>query len=188
MLYNLHPCVLTLLGCGGGLVLKLCRLCNPTDYSPPGSSVHGISQARILKWIAISCSGGSSQPRQWNHISQGMNPHFLLVRQIPYHWVIWVGFGKTFWEDQEGIILETGGPYSLYQNYSTLPLQCERSRWCQHVSMLCFHVYGHWHLSIVSFSHIMKYSFHLLQPLISIKNILSFGAVLRWYQDLSHSQ
>ena len=33
------------------------------DYSPPGSSVHGIFQARILEWVAISASRGSSQPR-----------------------------------------------------------------------------------------------------------------------------
>ena len=38
-------------------------LCVPMDYSPPGSSVHGILQARILEWVAISCSRGSSQPR-----------------------------------------------------------------------------------------------------------------------------
>ena len=38
-------------------------LCDPMDYSPPGSSVHGISQARILEWVAISFSEGSSPPR-----------------------------------------------------------------------------------------------------------------------------
>ena len=38
-------------------------LCHPMDYSPPGSSVHGIFQTRILKQVAISCSRGSSQPR-----------------------------------------------------------------------------------------------------------------------------
>ena len=38
-------------------------LCNPVDCSPPGSSVHGILQARILEWIAISFSSGSSRPR-----------------------------------------------------------------------------------------------------------------------------
>ena len=38
-------------------------LCDPMDYSSPGSSVHGISQARILEWVAISSSRGSSQPR-----------------------------------------------------------------------------------------------------------------------------
>ena len=35
-------------------------LCDPVDYSPPGSSVHGILQARILEWVAISSSRGSS--------------------------------------------------------------------------------------------------------------------------------
>ena len=38
-------------------------LCDHMDCSPPASSVHGISQARILEWIALSSSRGSSQPR-----------------------------------------------------------------------------------------------------------------------------
>ena len=38
-------------------------LCDPMDWSPPGSSVHGMLQARILEWVAISSSRGSSQPR-----------------------------------------------------------------------------------------------------------------------------
>ena len=37
--------------------------CEPMDCSPPGSSVHGISQARMLEWIAISFSMGPSPPR-----------------------------------------------------------------------------------------------------------------------------
>ena len=37
--------------------------CNPMDYSPPGSSVHGILQARTLEWVAISFSRGSSQAK-----------------------------------------------------------------------------------------------------------------------------
>ena len=37
--------------------------CDPLDCSLPGSSVHGILQARILEWVAISFSRGSSQPR-----------------------------------------------------------------------------------------------------------------------------
>ena len=49
---------------GGGLVTKLClTLCNSMECSLPGSSVHGILQARILEWVAISFSRGSSQPR-----------------------------------------------------------------------------------------------------------------------------
>ena len=43
------------------LLIKLCpSLCNPMDYSPPGSSIHGILQATILDWVAISFSWGSS--------------------------------------------------------------------------------------------------------------------------------
>ena len=46
------------------LVAQSClTLCDPIDCSPPGSSVHGILQARILERIAIPFSRGSSQPR-----------------------------------------------------------------------------------------------------------------------------
>ena len=44
-------------------------LCDPMDCSPLGSSVHGISQARILEWVAISSSRGSSRPKNWTRIS-----------------------------------------------------------------------------------------------------------------------
>ena len=42
---------------------------NPVDCSPPGSSVHGIAQVRILEWVAISSSRGSSWSRDWTHVS-----------------------------------------------------------------------------------------------------------------------
>jgi len=51
---------------------------NPMDCSPPGSSVHGISQARILEWVAISFFRGSSLPDQESHSS------LLHCRQILY--------------------------------------------------------------------------------------------------------
>ena len=45
-------------------LLQLCpTFCDPLDYSLPGSSIHGILQARILEWVAISFSRGSSRPR-----------------------------------------------------------------------------------------------------------------------------
>ena len=44
-------------------------LCGPKDCSPPGSSVHEISQERTVGWVAISYSRGSSQPRDWTGIS-----------------------------------------------------------------------------------------------------------------------
>ena len=46
------------------LVIQSClTLCNPVDCSPPVSSVHVILQARILEWVAMPSSRGSSQPR-----------------------------------------------------------------------------------------------------------------------------
>ena len=44
-------------------------LCDPMDCSPPGSSVRGLSQARILEWVAISFSKGLSRPRDQTHVS-----------------------------------------------------------------------------------------------------------------------
>ena len=44
-------------------------LCDPLDCSLPGSSVSGILQARILEWLAIPSSRGSSQPRDRTHVS-----------------------------------------------------------------------------------------------------------------------
>ena len=44
-------------------------LCDPVDCRLPGSSIHGIFQARILEWVAISFSRGSSQPRDRTEVS-----------------------------------------------------------------------------------------------------------------------
>ena len=52
------------------------------DYSPPGSSVYGIFQARMLEWVAISFSRGFSQPRDQTHVS-------CTGRQILYHLATW---------------------------------------------------------------------------------------------------
>ena len=59
---------------GHPLIVCVCAqscatLCDPMDYSLPGSSVHGILQARVLEWVAIPFSRGSSQPRDGTHIS-----------------------------------------------------------------------------------------------------------------------
>ena len=50
--------------------LRLCQtLCDSMDCSLPGSSVHGILQARILEWVAMPSSRGSSQPRDGTQVS-----------------------------------------------------------------------------------------------------------------------
>ena len=56
--------------------------CNPVDWSLPGSSIHGIFQARILEWGAISSSRGSSRLRDLTCISYH-------GRWVPYHWATW---------------------------------------------------------------------------------------------------
>ena len=47
-------------------------LCDPMDCSPPGSSVHGILQARMLEWVAMPSSRGSSRPRGQARVSYGL--------------------------------------------------------------------------------------------------------------------
>ena len=68
------------------LVAQLCLTpCNFTDSSPPGSSVYGILQVRILQWVAILFSRGSSQPRDWT-------------------WVSWIAGGFfTIWATREAL-------------------------------------------------------------------------------------
>ena len=53
-------------------------LCDHMDCSLPGSFIHGIFQARLLEWIAISFSRGSSQPRDWTRVSQIAGRHFTI--------------------------------------------------------------------------------------------------------------
>ena len=81
----------------------LTTLCDPGDCSPPGSSVHGVLQARILEWVANSFSRGSSRPRDGTHAS--------CVSCVP---CIAGGFFTTV---PPGTPLEPwGAPYSVVQN------------------------------------------------------------------------
>ena len=59
---------------GGGLAQSCRTICDPVEGSLPGSTVHGIFQARILEWAAISFSP-----------TQGLNPGLLHCRQMLYH-------------------------------------------------------------------------------------------------------
>ena len=61
------------------LVAQLClTLFDSMGYSPPGSSVHGILQARILEWIAIHFSRGSSWPRDRTQVSHTAGRFFTI--------------------------------------------------------------------------------------------------------------
>ena len=86
---------------------------NWLDCRPPGSSAHGISQARILKWVAISSSRGSSQPRDWTCI----------------YWFFCIvgGFFFTWWVTKEAPMINILGSNWMLENRDEacfdLPLQ-----------------------------------------------------------------
>ena len=79
---NLTPCSRTV--CLYSEVAQSClTLCDPVDYSLPGSSVHGVFQARVLEWVAVSFSRGSSQPGDRTQVSctAGRQTLYRLSRQ-----------------------------------------------------------------------------------------------------------
>ena len=70
------------------LIARPCpTVCDPTDHRPPGSSLHEISQARILERVAISFSRGSSQSRDWT-------------------WVSWIAGRLYQWATREALYLQ----------------------------------------------------------------------------------
>ena len=64
------------------------------DQSPPGSSIHGISEARILEWVAISFSRGSSWPRDWT-LASCITGRFLTPESLGKP-ILWVQDEKTW--------------------------------------------------------------------------------------------
>ena len=95
----------TLLGCHmcGQSPQSCPTLCNPMDYSPPDSSVHGILQARILEWVAISFSRESSRPRDGTHVSCITGGCFTADHQRSpnqhvffFFFLIWIPKGSIF--------------------------------------------------------------------------------------------
>ena len=89
---TLHSCPV----CVQAKSLQSClTLCRPIDYSPPGSSIHGILQARILEWAVIPPSKGSSWPRDQTRslLSPALAGRFFTT--------------STTWE---AIAVQVGGP------------------------------------------------------------------------------
>ena len=79
---------------------KICAVClvpqsgptlwDPIDCSPPGSFVHGIFQARILEWVAVSYSGGSSQSRDWTQFHSFLSAFIPLTAAAVAKLLQWV--------------------------------------------------------------------------------------------------
>ena len=84
-------------------------LCGPMDYSLPGSSVHRILQARILEWVAILFSRGSSRLRDWTQVSCIAGRFFTIGATIEAPKQPW-GLAKFFCSEQS---IKTGVPQQL---------------------------------------------------------------------------
>ena len=100
------------------LVTQSCpTLCDPMDCKPPGSSVHGIFQARILEWVAISSSRESSQPGDQIHISCVS----CIGRQVLYLCTIREAQVNKYMSNLNGIILNISDYYvviSLHEYFT----------------------------------------------------------------------
>ena len=92
--------------------LQLCpTLCDPIDGSPLGSSVPGILLARILEWVAILFSRGSSWPRNQTCVSYGS----CIGRRILYHWATWEAPIHTYLLNIQKTKIMASGPITSWQ-------------------------------------------------------------------------
>ena len=80
--------------------LSYLTLCDLMDCSLPGSSVHGILQARILEWVAMHSSRGSSQPRDGTHVSCDSS----IGRWILYYWSTWKAWRVIILNNKKGVL------------------------------------------------------------------------------------
>ena len=119
--------------------LQLClTLCDPMDSSPPGSSVHGILQARILEWVAMPSSRGFSQPRDRMYRWESWTIKGWALK----NWCIWiVVLEKTLenpWDNKEMQPVSPKGtqPWMLTGRTDT---EAENSNtlatWCGHPNL-----------------------------------------------------
>ena len=120
--------------------------CDPMDCSPSGFSVHGIFQARILEWVAISSSRGSSQCRVWIHICVSW-----IDRRILYHWATW-----------EALLVLMYTQNVLYNIYIILLNIVLVMLWL--TEWFCISLYSHtgWDYSVILGSLWERVSFNLL--------------------------
>ena len=113
------------------------------DCNPSGSSVHGISQARILEWVATSFSRGSSRPG-------GSNLHLLHWRQTLYHWgpckaphlMFWVLWRHGCEDTGQGPVLDSRKLMprsSLFKLVTAKKRAIKKLLWC--LILICLPIY-----------------------------------------------
>ena len=113
-----HPAYLTYMQNKVKLVAQSClTLCDLIDCSLPGSSVHGIFQARILEWVAISFSRGSSQPRDGTQVSSIAGRRFTVRATREVEYIMW---NAGLDEAQAGI--KVAGEISTTSDIQMIPL------------------------------------------------------------------
>ena len=92
------------------VVVQSClTLCDPKDCSLPGSSVHGVSQAKILELVTITIFRGSSPPRDLTKVS-------CISRQILYHWATKEAQEHRYWAAS---VCHLYGPDNKHRNKQT---------------------------------------------------------------------
>ena len=108
------------------------------DCSQPVSSVHGISRAIILEWVAISFSRGSSQPRDWIRVSCIGRGWFFISKppEKPlcngslskwiHHLVAWNTQVFQFFS------FKSPGNFTFIPHQQSLPILCRAAPWCYH--------------------------------------------------------
>ena len=140
------------------LVTQLCpTLCDSMDRSLPGSSVHGILQPRILEWIAISFSRGSSPPREWPWVS------------CIAGWFFTVWATREAQEEQKMLLLQK--KFHILSNYK--------------ISTLCLiiHTHRYTHTSSNSFYHpSQQHTWSLIQKN-SSTNDGGYELTISWWQS-----
>ena len=122
-------------------------LLQPTDCSPAGCSIHGILQASVLEWAAISFFRGSSRPRDQTCVSCIAGGFFTdwATREAPIK-------GKPV--SVSGFV----GPGGVHPSFSTLSLQQRSPRWSVNKQTgLRSNQFYIWYLNFIWFAHVRKH-------------------------------
>ena len=118
-------------------------LWDPRDFSPSGSSVHGILQVRILEWVAIPLSSGSSWPRDWTQVSCIVGRFFTIWATIVGHKCLenetclssqFYSNEKIHWKKDSFISKNTN---DLYFSVILIPSFLFQQFWLPRISRVC---------------------------------------------------
>ena len=149
-------------------------LCHPMDCNPPGSSVHGILQARILEWVAIFFSRGFSQPRvfepwvrTWVSYIAGRFFTIWATRKAPGKMYLCLKYSSCCMRAQSCLTLSDPPPrqtplsmgFSRQECWSGLPFPPPGDLPAQGVNLCLFHLL-HWQADSLPLHHLRspKYS------------------------------